>query len=72
MRFGWIAAFVPDARGVRWVFGLLLLPAVWLAKGGGTPAPGGPAVARSAAVSAAPPAAQWVARPALDSARTAR
>lgn len=34
MRFGWIAAFAPAAHGVRWACGLLLLPAVWLAKGG--------------------------------------
>ncbi len=34
MRFGWIAALAPAAQGVRWACGLLLLPAVWLAKGG--------------------------------------
>ena len=69
MRFGWISAFAPDARGVRWAFGLLLLPAVWLAKGGGTPAP---AVARPEARPAAAHAARWVARPALDSTWAAR
>lgn len=70
MRFGWIAAFAPDARGVRWAFGLLLLPAVWLAKGGGTPAPvapaGGPVRTEAAAPRGARPA------PAPDSVRTVR
>ncbi len=33
MRFGWIEAFAPAAQGRRWACGLLLLPAVWLAKG---------------------------------------
>lgn len=69
MRFGWISAFAPDARGVRWAFGLLLLPAVWLAKGG---APAGPPRARPTAAPAAARAARWVARPVPDSARAAR
>ncbi|TPG66673.1 hypothetical protein [Hymenobacter nivis] len=55
MRFGWISAFVPDARGVRWIFGLLLLPAVWLAKGGNAPAPP-PAPVAAVAPAAAPAA----------------
>ncbi|MFD1470638.1 hypothetical protein ACFQ48_20600 [Hymenobacter caeli] len=67
MRFGWIAPFVPDARGVRWAFGLLLLPAVWLAKGGSTPGPAAPVAVRTeASTSAAPRYAQ----PAPDSVRT--
>lgn len=53
MRFGWISAFVPDARGVRWIFGLLLLPAVWLAKGGSAPGPP-PAPVATVAPAAAP------------------
>lgn len=57
MRFGWISAFVPDARGVRWIFGLLLLPAVWLAKGGNTPATlPAPAPVETKAPAAASPA----------------
>lgn len=57
MRFDWISAFVPDARGVRWAFGLLLLPAVWLAKGsapGPPPAPVATAAPAAAATRAAP------------------
>jgi len=57
MRFSWIYAFVPDARGVRWVFGLLLLPAVWLAKGGsagGSPAPVATVAPAAAPVAPAP------------------
>ena len=46
-RFGWIAAFAPAGQGRRWACGLLMLPAVWLAKGGAPTAPaalrGGPA-----------------------------
>lgn len=76
MRLSWVSAFVPDARGVRWIFGLLLLPAVWLAKGGSAPGPPPVSVAPVAAVApaAAPvaPAARVVPRLAPAAPRAAR
>lgn len=69
MRFNWISAFVPDARGVRWIFGLLLLPAVWLAKGGSAPGPppapvvtAAPAAAKALVEARLAPAAPRLAR----------
>ncbi|MGI4885560.1 MAG: hypothetical protein ACRYFR_11430 [Janthinobacterium lividum] len=62
---------MPDARGVRWIFGLLLLPAVWLAKGGSAPGPP-PAPAVTAAPAAVPAKALVGARLAPAAPRLAR